>query len=76
MRLLILAGFAGAAMCLLSCSTSDDEPTREEIMEKGKYCCTHDGEATTPECTKFRRIDLPGGVLDVDTSGRTPAVAS
>lgn len=43
-------------------------------MEKGQYCCTHDGESTTPACDK----SAAGGIYlqdfsDVDASGRGDA---
>lgn len=67
---------AGLIACtgLFGCASSQDEPTREEIMEKGQYCCTHDGESTTPACDK----SAAGGIYlqdfsDVDASGRGDA---
>jgi hypothetical protein len=64
--------------CFIGCSTANDEPTPEEqqqeVKDKGKYCCTHDGESTTPECNE----SAAGSIYlqdfsNVDASGRGDA---
>ncbi len=63
---------------VIACSGSEDEPTpaeqRQQVIDEGVYCCTHDGQVTTPECEHLE----PGGVYlaqssSVDASGRGDA---
>ncbi len=63
---------------LIACSgTHELTPAeqRERIMERGSYCCTHDGAPSTPieSCTTRPGVVYLEDFSSVDSSGRGDA---